>query len=65
MNYKGLLTKLTESMVFMEATNKRMAKGMKVDSPAVRVLKFNTSKSEFLQVDVLLTNEDRDSLVSN
>ena len=64
-NYKGLLAKLTENKVFMEGTNKRMAKGMKVDSPAVRVLKFNTSNSEFLQVDVLLANEDRDSLVSN
>ena len=64
-NYKNLLTKLTEVKVFIEATNKRMAKGMKVVSPAVRVLKFNASNSEFLQVDALLANEDRDSLVSD
>jgi hypothetical protein len=64
-NYKNLLTKLTETKVFMEATNKRMSKGMKVVSPAVRVLKFNAANSEFLQVDALLANEDRDSLVSD
>lgn len=64
-NYRTLLIKLTETKVFMEATNKRMSKGMKVISPAVRVLKFNTSNSEFLQVDTLLANEDRDSLVSD
>lgn len=64
-NYKNLLAKLTEAEVFLETMNKRMAKGMKVVSPAVRVLKFDTSNSEFLQVDALLTNEDRDSLVSD
>jgi uncharacterized protein (DUF927 family) len=65
-NYKSLLVKLAEMKVFMEATNKRMAKGMKVVSPAVRVLKFDTSNSEFLQVDAILnTHEDRDSLVSS
>jgi len=57
---------LTEAEVFLETMNKRMAKGMRVVSPAVRVLKFDTSNSEFLQVDTLLAkDEDRDSLVSD
>jgi hypothetical protein len=65
-NYKALLAKLGELKIFMEATNKRMAKGMKVVSPAVRVLKFDAANSEFLQVDAILSaNEDRDSLVSD
>jgi len=65
-NYKGLLIKLGELKVFAEATNKRMAKGMKVVSPAVRVLKFDTANSEFLQMDAILgTDENRDSVVSD
>ena len=59
--YKELLKKLTDLQVFVEATNKRMSKGMKVVSPAVRVLKFDASNSEFLQVEAILgTNENRD-----
>jgi hypothetical protein len=59
--YKELLKKLSDLTVFVEATNKRMAKGMKVVSPAVRVLKFDASNNEFLQVEsILAENEDRD-----
>jgi hypothetical protein len=44
--------------------NKRMSKGMKMVSPAVRVLKFDASSSEFLQVDVQLSaDEDRNGSV--
>jgi len=65
-NYKTTLKDLTAMKVFVEGMNKRMSKGMKVVSPAVRVLKFDASVSEFLQMDSFaLTNEDRDSLVSD
>jgi hypothetical protein len=64
--YKELLKKLTDIQVFVEATNKRMSKGMKVVSPAVRVLKFDASNSEFLQVEAILgTNENRDGDVQD
>ena len=64
-NYKTLLRQLTDLKIFIEATNKRMSKGMKVVSPAVRVLKFDASDTEFLHVDALLEiNENRDSVVS-
>lgn len=64
--YKELLKKLTDLQVFVEATNKRMSKGMKVVSPAVRVLKFDASNSEFLQVEAILgTNENRDGDVQD
>ena len=65
-NYKTTLKDLTAMKVFVEGMNKRMSKGMKVVSPAVRVLRFDASVSEFLQMDSFaLTNEDRDSLVSD
>jgi len=65
-NYKNTMKDLTTAGIFMETVNKRMSKGMRVVSPPVRVLRFNAASSEFLQVDVLLSNnEDRDSLVSD
>jgi hypothetical protein len=65
-NYKSTLKSLTTLKVFVEGTNKRMSKGMKVVSPAVRVLKFDASVSEFLQLDAsIATNEDRNSDLPN
>jgi hypothetical protein len=65
-NYKGTLRELQNMGCFVEAMNKRMSKGMKMVSPAVRVLKFDASSSEFLQVDVQLNaDEDRNSSVPN
>jgi len=61
-NYRSTLQELGKIGVFIEGTNKRMSKGMKVASPAVRVLKFNAASSEFLQLEVP-TNEDRDGVV--
>ena len=64
--YKELLRKLTDLGIFLEATNKRMSKGMKIVSPAVRVLKFDTSADETLRVEAILgTDENRDSSVQN
>jgi hypothetical protein len=63
-NYKGTLKELQLLGCYTEAMNKRMSKGMKMVSPAVRVLKFDASSSEFLQVDVQLTaDEDRNGSV--
>ena len=63
-NYKGTLKELQMLGCYTEAMNKRMSKGMKMVSPAVRVLKFDASSSEFLQVDVQLSaDEDRNSSV--
>lgn len=65
-NYKGTLRELHEANVFVEAMNKRMSKGMKVVSPAVRVLKFDASTSEFIQMDAMLpNNEDRNGDVQH
>jgi hypothetical protein len=64
-NYKTLLKELTDLQIFVEATNKRMSKGMKIASPAVRTLKFDASHSEFLRMDEMLNlNENRDGVVS-
>jgi hypothetical protein len=66
-NYRAVLKELTTNGVFVEAMNKRMSKGMKVVSPAVRALKFNAANSEFLQMDAHLGtgDEDRNSVVSD
>jgi hypothetical protein len=65
-NYKSLLKTLTDQQVLLETVNKRMSKGMKLVSPAVRTLKFDASKSEFLQIDALIASDaDRDSVVSD
>jgi hypothetical protein len=64
-NYKEALKELKDTNVFVEAMNKRMAKGMKVVSPAVRVLKFDASSSEFIQMDAILPNDNRDSSLPN
>jgi len=58
-NYKDVLRELKEVNVFKEAVNKRMAKGMKVVSPAVRALMFDASQADFIHIDT--PDEDRDS----
>ena len=63
-NYRSTLQELGKMGVFIEGTNKRMSKGMKVASPAVRVLKFNAGTSEFLQLEVPV-DENRDGVVSD
>ena len=57
-NYKDILRELKDVEVFKEAVNKRMAKGMKVVSPAVRALMFDASKSDFIQLDTTTKDED-------
>jgi len=65
-NYKTTLKELYQANVFVEALNKRMSKGMKIVSPAVRVLKFDASSSEFIQMDAILpTDENRNSDVQH
>jgi len=63
-NYKGTLKELQKTGVFIEPINKRLSKGMKVVSPAVRVLKFDASKSEFLQIGAS-ADENRDPELPN
>ena len=59
-NYRMTLQQLTKANVFVEAMNKRMSKGMKVSSPAVRVLKFDATASDVLQIDTsAIADEDR------
>ena len=64
-NYRSVLKDLQDQGIFTEAMNKRMSKGMKVVSPAVRVLKFDAANAEFLQMDAHLPDENRDSVLSD
>jgi len=66
-NYKSVLKELQQAGIYVDAMNKRMSKGMRVVSPAVRVLKFDAANSDFLQMDAQLAadDENRDSVVSD
>ena len=66
LNYKGLLTDLHKIGVYKETMNKRMSKGMRVVSPAVRVLKLDASNHDFLHLETEeAESEDRDRVVSD
>ena len=57
---------IANAKIYLEGVNKRMSKGMKVVSPAVRVLKFDASAAEFLQMDAFVAkDENRDGDVSD
>jgi len=62
-HYRDAIKQLTEEGVFIEAVNKRMSKGMKMVSPAVRALHFNTKSFDNLVPLDALTDEDRDGNV--
>jgi hypothetical protein len=62
-NYKETLKELNKLGAFIEGMNKRMGKGMKIVSPAVRALRFNAEHFDFIQVDNLIKHEDRDDNV--
>ena len=65
-NYKDLLNDLSTAEIYRDTVNKRMSKGMKMVSPPVRALVFDTSKSDFLQVDAYLDqNENRESTLQD
>ena len=50
-NYKDTLAELHKMGVYTEAMNKRMSKGLKILSPAVRALKFNATNFDLINVD--------------
>lgn len=64
-NYKGTLKELEKLGVYTGAMNKRLSKGMKVVSPPVRALVFDTTKDEFLQLDSYVDDENRNGLVQD
>jgi hypothetical protein len=61
-NYKDLIQQLTAKSIMVGTINKRLSKGMKVISPAVRVLELDADKGEFYGF-VEAGNGDRDSQV--
>lgn len=60
-NYKDVIKELTTIGVFKEAMNKRMSKGMKLVTPAIRALHLNTTNASALHLDTFLSDENRDS----
>lgn len=64
-NYKDALKQLGDLGVFKETANKRMSKGMKLATPAVRALHFDVSQTDSLQLDAMIANENRDGDVQD
>jgi len=62
-HYRDALKQLKDEGVFLDTINKRMSKGMKMDSPAVRALHFNTKKFDSLVPLEALADADRDGNV--
>lgn len=50
-NYRDLCRQLEEKKILIGINNKRISKGMKLVSPAVRALELDTTQGEFLNVD--------------
>ena len=67
LNYKEFTKDLGLQGVLLGMSNKRLSKGMKVVSPAVRVMELDASKDDFLKMDDYLqvSDGDRDSQVSD
>jgi hypothetical protein len=64
-NYKDTIAQLEKLGVYIESLNKRMGKGMKIVSPAVRALRFNTANFEIIQVDQHLPKPEDEDRVSD
>jgi hypothetical protein len=44
--------------MFIDSDLKRMAKGMKLNTPPVQALRFNASHSDFLALNTLLADKE-------
>jgi hypothetical protein len=53
-NYKGTVEALKKSGVLIDTTVKRLSKGMKIVTPGVHCLVFDTSAGNFLNLDELI-----------
>ena len=57
-NYRELISELTQLGVYKEAGNKRMTKGMKINAPAVYAITLDCSVSGFLDVEDIAAPEN-------
>lgn len=66
-NYKEFTKELTTQGILLGISNKRLSKGMKFVSPAVRAMELDASKEDFLKMDDYLQASDgnRDSQVQD
>jgi hypothetical protein len=65
-NYKSTIKDLEAKNVFVGIGNKRMSKGMKMVSPAIRAIEFNTQGYNLISLDSSDDqNGDRDSGVQD
>lgn len=61
LNYKDFISQLEDEGIFVGVCNKRMSKGLDMQTPAVRVLQFNTAGFDGLQgIAELAGNKEND-----
>lgn len=60
-NYRDTLKVLADVGIFKETVNKRLSKGMKLMTPAVRTLRFTAENFDVGLIDEEAKGEDRDS----
>ena len=64
-NYKDTLAELHKMGVFIEPTNKRMSKGMKLVAPPVRALKFNATNFDIINLEKYIPKADDENRESS
>jgi hypothetical protein len=57
-SYKTMMAQLTEKEILVGLINKRMAKGMKINAPAVRALELDASQHEFIRMDEFTSSDE-------
>ena len=59
--YRATLNKMKESGLYIESGNKRMSKGMQINSPPVAALTFDASHPDFVSLTELASSEEVDA----
>lgn len=57
-NFKSFLADMKKSGAYIKADNKRLSKGMRVNTPSVYCIEFDTSVSDFLDVGSLIPEKE-------
>jgi hypothetical protein len=59
-NYRDTLKELKDRGILLEATSKRISKGMKISSPPVQCIVLDGTHSEFLKMEEIVPGDEAD-----
>ena len=60
-DYKTLIKELTATGACVGTDGKRLSKGMKISSPSVRCVEFDTAHPDFFDMDAFIAREEKDT----